>query len=148
MQLLDYLSAPMPFLVGLPRAMMPALEAIRGSLEDEIVWVDLDKKSVNLTGFAQSPLELLPAAPLARLRQRLQVRAESRPVAPQMADLHPRHLRPRAGAGVGSGWVGWRQLGGLDARFGSGIYNIISYRKCILQVHHVFLDKYIMYSSF
>jgi len=63
--MMSYCAAPMPFLVGLPSALLPQLEAL--PLERLIV-VSLDH---NRTGAFQEDVDLVPARLLNKLKQRL-----------------------------------------------------------------------------
>eukprot|EP01052_Picozoa_sp_SAG31_P027315 SAG31_NODE_2546_length_5531_cov_1.748159_4_plen_175_part_00 len=74
--LLDYLTAPMPFVVGIHASLLPAVRRL-AALEDQLVWVDLDGGKVQLQGFDQRPTKFLPTGPLKRLRRRLSALAPS-----------------------------------------------------------------------
>jgi DENN (AEX-3) domain/dDENN domain len=63
--MMNYCAAPMPFLIGLPSALLPQLEAL--PLEKLIV-VSLDD---NRTGAFQEDVDLVPARLLNKLKQRL-----------------------------------------------------------------------------
>lgn len=70
---LDYLTAPMPFVVGIHSSMMSDVEGLirGGGAEDQLVFVMLDESAVRLQGFDASPVTKLPPAPTRRLERRL-----------------------------------------------------------------------------
>ena len=70
---LDYLTAPMPFLVGIHSSFLPEVRQMvaSGAAEDQLVFVMLDEGEVKLEGFERSPVDSLPPAPVRRLERRL-----------------------------------------------------------------------------
>jgi hypothetical protein len=104
---LDYLTAPMPFVMGLHSSLMPEAERIiyGGGAEDQLVLVMLDEGAVRLEGFEASPTQLLPPTARRRLERRLTSLQQ---------ELQQQKLVTLGGAGgaVGGGWMLGGQAGG------------------------------------
>ena len=103
---LDYLTAPMPFVVGIHSSLMETVERMISNgagVEDQIVFVMLDTGTVELRGFEASPVTQLPPAPTRRLQHRLAALLNGLQQGQRLAPAAERRRVAAGDSAVGSG---------------------------------------------